>query len=76
MPGWQDMEVAGEDAAIVLDDQILIAGSGECAAVSLACRQLVHDAVEEADGDTLLVVSIPFVADGDEEIAPLACGDG
>ena len=70
------MEVAGEDASVVLDDQVLVTCGGHGAAVGVAGLQFVHDTVEESDGDAALVVVEPFVKDGDKEIAPLAVGDG
>ena len=75
-PCWENMEITGENAAVILDDQVLVAGGVHGAAIGLARLQLVHDAVEEADGDTTLVMRVPLVEDGDEEIAPLVCGDG
>ena len=70
------MEVAGENAAVMLNDQVLVAGGGHGTAVGVARLQFIHDAVEESDGDAALVMHEPLVEDSDEEIAPLAVGDG
>ena len=74
-PLGQNMEVAGEDAAVMLNDKVLIAGCGHGTAVGMSSLQLVHDAVEEPDGDAALVVGEPFVKYGNEEIPPLARRD-
>ena len=74
--GGFDEEVAGEDVAVVLDDDVLVAAGAEGALRVAAVEVVAQEGVEEADADVFGAVGQPAVEEAAEEVGVLLGGNG